>query len=135
MPLRDLELAVLAEDLVALPAFEWHVWEIIAHDTLDLLNQLLLQLVLDFVFLDIDLWDRFRPHQFVDDSIWEHQVKLVVVETLNLLIWVWLAERIITGNHNIYLLLLWRMLSIQVLWLLHLLCWCAVLILLQLILL
>ena len=44
----QLQLAVLTEELVAILALEWLVWEIATHGAVDLLRHFPLQLVLDF---------------------------------------------------------------------------------------
>ena len=55
----QLELAVLAEQLVALSALLGRVRELLAHDACDLLDHLTLQLVLNLVDLDVEL----QPHR------------------------------------------------------------------------
>jgi len=66
--LGNLKLTVLAEDFVTFLAFKWHIGEIVAHDAFDLINQLLLKLVLNFIFLDVNLGNRLRTHQLIDGS-------------------------------------------------------------------
>lgn len=121
-------------------ALKWHVRESAAHDALDLFNHFLLQLILDLLFFDVDLWNWVRAHQLVHDSIWEHQVVLhirckslsldfLLIEWLLLIEW---AHRCHTCHRLHSTLHTWlhrNLLTINILRLLH--SWCAILILLQ----
>lgn len=57
-----LELAIFTEELIAFPALKWLIWELEAHNALDLFHHLPLELVLDFIHLDIQRRYRFRTH-------------------------------------------------------------------------
>lgn len=69
-----LELAVLAEDFVALSAFKWHVWEKSAHNTSNFFSQFSLKLVLNFIIFDINSGNWIRSHNLINSAIWQHQV-------------------------------------------------------------
>ena len=66
---HQLNLAVLAKEFIALLTFERLVWEVVAHDTLDLFHHLSLQLVLDLGHLDVELWNWLWPHDSLDRLI------------------------------------------------------------------
>jgi hypothetical protein len=65
------KLAMLTEDLMASFAFEWHVWEFLAHDTADLVYQLLLKLVLDLIKFDVNAWDWLWSHDLLNSLFWD----------------------------------------------------------------
>lgn len=69
--LLELDLAVLAEDFVALSAFKWHVWEKSAHNTINFLSQLSLELVLNLIILDINRGYGIWSHNLINSSIWQ----------------------------------------------------------------
>lgn len=72
--LLQLDLAVLAEDFVALSALEGHVREKTAHDTPDFFRQLPLELVLNLVVLNVDGRNRIWSHDFINSAIGQHQI-------------------------------------------------------------
>lgn len=72
--LLDQDLTVLAEYLMASLALEGHVGELVAHHAEHFLNQLSLQLVLDFVHFDIDRGHGLGAHDFVHGLLGDHQV-------------------------------------------------------------
>jgi hypothetical protein len=74
-----LYLTILAVYLMGYTAFKWHVRETTTHDTLNLLNQFFLELILDFFFFNVNLWDRIRAHELIDYSIWKYEVKLTLL--------------------------------------------------------
>ena len=59
---HQLQLAVLAKQLVALPAFQRAVRKLLAHTASDFFNHFLLQLVLNFRILYVKLRNWLRPH-------------------------------------------------------------------------
>lgn len=131
-PLRNLKLTVLTKDLVALFALERHVREVVAHHALDLVNELLLQLILDFFLLDIDLWNRFRAHQLVHDPIGEYKIVLVLCEAFLILIislWLHLCGRLVIHRPHARRRLM--LLRVYISWRLHPGSRLAILVLLQ----
>lgn len=70
--LLKLDLAVLAEDFVALSAFKWHVWEKSAHNTSNFFSQFSLKLVLNFIIFDINRGNRIWSHNLINSAIWQH---------------------------------------------------------------
>lgn len=89
--LAKLELAVLAEELVAALALHGLVRELLADDALNFLNHLSLQLVLDLVHLDVERRDWLRTHQLLDGPLGDRQVKSLI-DTESLLLRVHLLE-------------------------------------------
>lgn len=73
----ELKLAVLTKELVAFSALQRRVREVAAHDAGDLLDHLSLQLVLDFVEGDIQLWNRLRAHDLLDDFVGDYHIRPV----------------------------------------------------------
>jgi len=67
--LVQLDLAILAEEFIALGAFHWFVRELSAHNALNLLNHFPLEFVLDFIHLNVERWDWLRPHHLVDERL------------------------------------------------------------------
>jgi hypothetical protein len=63
--LSQLHLAMLAEQLVTIPAFEGLVWEVTAHDAKDFFRHFPLQFVLDLVHLNVQLRNWLRAHDSV----------------------------------------------------------------------
>lgn len=81
----NLQLAILAENLVTTLAFKWHIRKISTANTLNLLNQFLLKFILNFLFFDINLWNGIWAHNLIDNSVREYEVKLVRLRVLLLL--------------------------------------------------
>jgi len=77
MPLK-LKLAVLAEKLVTLIALQRFVWELEADDTLDLLNHLSLELILDLIHLDVKRGNRLWSHHFIDGFVRDNEIKSLI---------------------------------------------------------
>lgn len=73
--LLEVNLAMLAVDLVTSLAFKWHVWELLASKAADLIDQFSLKLILNFIEFDINRWDRFRAHDLLNSLFWDHKVK------------------------------------------------------------
>ena len=99
----QIDLAVLAKYLVAIFAFQWHVWEGTAHHALDLIYQLFLELICDFIFLDVNLWNRLWSHKLVDGSIWENKVILESLHDVGVAL-VSLAPEFLVRRHWVTLL-------------------------------
>jgi len=72
--LLELDLAVLTEDFVALSAFKWHIWEKSAHNTSYFFSQFSLKLVLDLIIFNVNRGNWIWSHNFINSSIWQHQV-------------------------------------------------------------
>ena len=62
----ELQLAILAEKLVAVFALERLEWELEAHDALDLFDHLSLKLILDLVHLNVKRRNWFWAHHLLD---------------------------------------------------------------------
>ena len=73
--LLELKLAVFAEKLVAAPALKRLEWELTTHGALNFFNHLSLKLILDFVHLNIESWDRLWTHQLLDDFIRDDEIQ------------------------------------------------------------
>ena len=58
----NLDLAIFTEKFIALFALLGFVWELEANNTLNLLNHFSLELILDFIHLNIKRWNRFWTH-------------------------------------------------------------------------
>lgn len=76
--LTELELAILAEQLVAFAALKRFVWELEADDALDLLYHLALKLVLNLIHLDIERRNRFWPHHSLHSSMSSFKIKSLI---------------------------------------------------------
>lgn len=61
----EMDLAVLAEQLVAAFAFQWLEWELFANDALNFFNHFSLELVLDGVHLDVEGWNWLWSHELL----------------------------------------------------------------------
>ena len=75
---HKLELAVLAEKLVARFAFLRFVRELEADDALNFLNHLALQLVLNLVKLDVERWDGFGTHELLNSLLSADELEALV---------------------------------------------------------
>ena len=75
----QLELAVLAEQLVALSALLGRVGELLAHDARDLLDHLTLQLVLNLIDLDVELRNGVGAHDLLNCLVRDDEVSSVDV--------------------------------------------------------
>ena len=58
----NLDLAIFTEKFIALFALLGFVWELEANNTLNLLNHFSLELILDFIHLNIKRWNWFWTH-------------------------------------------------------------------------
>lgn len=67
--LLNLELAILAEDLVASLALERHVREVSAHDAFDLISEFPLKLILNLCFFDVNLRDWIGAHELIHGHV------------------------------------------------------------------
>ena len=65
----ELELAIFTEEFIAFPALKRLIWELEANNALDLFHHLSLELVLDFIHLDIQRRYRFRTHHSLHRSM------------------------------------------------------------------
>lgn len=66
---KQLLLAVFAEQLVALDTFHWLKRKIQTHNALNFFYHLALQLVGNKWHLDVQTWNRLRPHNLLDSLI------------------------------------------------------------------
>ena len=85
--LLQLDLAVLAEQLVAILALKGLVREVAAHHAVDFFHHLSLQFVLNFVHLDVKLWNWLRAHNPVNGFVTNYHIEslrtsLILVENL-----------------------------------------------------
>lgn len=71
---HELQLAIFAEKLVAAFAFERFERELTAHDALDLFNHLSLELILDFVHLNIKSWNGLWTHHNLNSLIRDNKI-------------------------------------------------------------
>jgi hypothetical protein len=93
---------VLAEQLVAIPALKGLVREVTAHHAVDFFHHLSLQLVLNFVHLDVKLWNWLRAHNPVYGFVTNNHIEclrtsLVLVENL-LINHLLLLHRLLAGT-------------------------------------
>jgi len=65
----EMDLAVLAEQLVAAFAFQRFEWELFANDALDFLNHLSLELVLNGIHLDVEGWNWLWSHELLNSLV------------------------------------------------------------------
>lgn len=73
-----MDLAVLAEKLVARLALQRLEWELFADDALDLLHHLPLKLVLNGLHLDIQRWDWLWSHELFYSPIGRDKIESLV---------------------------------------------------------
>jgi len=63
--LLQLDLAEFTEELVAISAFFWVVWEVFAHYATYFVDHFSLKLVLDLIHLDVELWYGLWAHNLL----------------------------------------------------------------------
>ena len=81
--LLEMDLAILAEELVAALALKRLEWELFADDALDFFNHLSLKLVLNGVHLDVEGWNWLGAHELFHSPVGRDQVQsLIVGETI-----------------------------------------------------
>ena len=73
--LLESELAVLAEDLVASFAFQWHVGELFTHGAADFIDQFLLKFILNLIKFNVNRWNWLWAHDLLNGFLWNNEIK------------------------------------------------------------